>query len=316
MGSGSYDPSAFSSYSHTASSQSSNQRRAEAREAVKLHGDWKKTRYSLVTDEHPRPLPIFVGLDVTGSMQSAHNGLIRGSTVHMLEHLVLLGERGKFTPQVLFAGLADRDDPEGSLQLGAFESDIRMYQQLGAVHLGGGGGSEHMHEAGYLDALAFIALKTEIECFTKQGRKGHVFLVGDEYPNAYIPSGELQGMFGVEHQGLSFSEAVAAVRERYHLTTVFAHTASYGMLEAKNVLSCWKKLIGADRVLEIPGSADGLAHVIATQVGVDEGLFTPAESLRHFLDTGTPTETASVIARAFGLDINEFVPKAAGFERA
>ena len=285
-------------------------------DAIKSFTDSQKVRRSLVTEEHPNPRPIAIGIDVTGSMRPAHEEFITGSTTHMLEVLHELGAQGDFYPQVFFAALADRDDRHGSMQLGHFESDNRMYHQLASFERGGGGGSAQMHEAGYLDYLFFLAFKTDPESVAKLGKKGHAFLIGDELPTKRITVREARDMYGVDiERDMGFDVILARVLERYHVTYLHTQTMAYGSQGDAEALETWRRLMPEGRVHTLDQTATGAAYVIATQVGIDEELMTRESALKHLVEVGTEAKYLAAVARAFDLNVNDFVGGGDGFER-
>lgn len=266
----------------------------------------QKVRYSLITEQHPNPRAIFLGLDVTGSTTQAHKEMTTGGTTHFLDVLLSLGAQGGFNPQVLFSGIADRTDSAGPLQLGHFESDNRMYEQLSQITIGGGGGSAPHHEAGYLWALFFLGFKTEPECFTKQGKKGHAIIVGDEFPNKTFTVAEGR-MFGVElSRDLTFAEIVEKVRERYHLTFISLQTDTG---KRGKTTEHWQELLGAENVIETDGSGTGLAHTMAVQIGIREGLMTAEDALEHLVAIGVDKPTILGVAKSFNILPDNLFPE-------
>lgn len=284
------------------------QPRGVVREPSKEHPllNLSKMRYSLITEQHPNPRAIFLGLDVTGSTTQAHKEMTTGGTTHFLDVLLSLGAQGGFNPQVLFSGIADRTDSAGPLQVGHFEVDMRMYEQLSQITIGGGGGSAPHHEAGYLWALFFLAYKTEPECFTKQGIKGHAIIVGDEFPNKTFTVAEGR-VFGVElSRDLTFAEIVEKVRERYHLTFVSLQTDTGKRGETT---AHWQGLLGAENVIETDGSGTGLAHTMAVQIGIREDLMTAQTALEHLVDIGVDKPTILGVANSFKVDTTNLFPE-------
>ena len=81
-------------------------------------------------------------------------------------------------PQILFGAIGDATCDRVPLQIGQFESDNRMDDDLGRIVLEGGGGGQ-MTES-YELALYFMARHTALDCFEKRGRRGYLFIIGDE----------------------------------------------------------------------------------------------------------------------------------------
>ena len=97
-------------------------------------------------------------------------------------HELLLGHKYIPHPQILFAAVGDATCDRVPLQVGQFESDNRMDQNLENMILEGGGGGQKTES--YELTLYIAARHTAIDCWEKRGRKGYLFIIGDEmaYP--------------------------------------------------------------------------------------------------------------------------------------
>ena len=86
--------------------------------------------------EHPESLPIAVLFDVTGSM--GHVPRVLQTKLPQL--LGLLQRKGYVAhPEIMFGAIGDATCDNAPLQIGQFESDNRMDEQLGNIMLEGGG---------------------------------------------------------------------------------------------------------------------------------------------------------------------------------
>src|SRR6187431_140514 len=134
-------------------------------------------RESRDSDEHPESLAIAVLFDVTGSMGSVPRVL----QTKLPQLLGLLTRKSYATdPHILFGAVGDASCDRVPLQIGQFESDNRMDDDLARIVLEGGGGGQ-MTES-YELAMYFMARHTSLDCFEKRGRRGYLFLIGDELP--------------------------------------------------------------------------------------------------------------------------------------
>lgn len=156
-------------------------------------------RESRDSAEHPESLAIAVLLDVTGSMAAVPRTLQR----KLPGLLGLILDRGYATdPQVMFGAIGDATCDRVPLQIGQFESDNRMDDDLGRLVLEGGGGGQ-MTES-YELALYFMARHASIDCHEKRGKRGYLFLVGDEMSYPQVEAREAQQIVGAdlrEHPG-------------------------------------------------------------------------------------------------------------------
>ena len=97
------------------------------------------TRESRDGDEHPRSLPIAVLFDVTGSMRTVPRVL----QTKLPQLLGLLQRQGYASdPQIMFGAIGDATCDRVPLQVGQFESDNRMDEDLARIVLEGGGGGQ------------------------------------------------------------------------------------------------------------------------------------------------------------------------------
>ena len=117
--------------------------------------------------------------DVTGSMRTVPRVL----QTKLPQLLGLLLRKGYASdPQIMFGAIGDATCDRVPLQVGQFESDNRMDDDLGRIVLEGGGGGQ-MTES-YELAMYFMARHTVTDCCEKRGRRGYLFIIGDElaYP--------------------------------------------------------------------------------------------------------------------------------------
>jgi hypothetical protein len=132
-------------------------------------------RESRDSEEHPQSNAIIISLDVTGSMGRVVRG-IHGDLPHL--HELLLGHKYIPDPQILFMAVGDATCDQAPLQVGQFESDNRMDQNLENMILEGGGGGQKTES--YELALYVAGRHTSIDCWEKRKQKGYLFMIGDE----------------------------------------------------------------------------------------------------------------------------------------
>ena len=144
-------------------------------------------RESRDSDEHPQSLAIAVLFDVTGSM----GGVPRTLQKKLPKLLGLLKDSGYVSdPQLMFGAIGDATCDRAPLQVGQFESDNRMDGDLERILLEGGGGGQKTES--YELAMYFMARHTATDCFEKRGKRGYLFIIGDEmpYPPGQAPRGQ------------------------------------------------------------------------------------------------------------------------------
>lgn len=222
-----------------------------------------RMRESRDSAEHPQSNAVIVLFDVTGSM----GGIPRTLQKKLPQLLgILLRKNYLPDPQILFGAVGDATCDTLPLQVGQFESDNRMDQNLENLVLEGGGGGQRTES--YELGLYFAARHTDIDCWNKRGKKGYLFLIGDEMAYPEVNRNEVAGIIrdGLE-TNIPVQEIVREAQERYHVFYILPRGASYG--GDKQILGFWRKLFG-EHVLELE-DADTVSELIAATIGLIEG---------------------------------------------
>ncbi|GAA1116527.1 MULTISPECIES: hypothetical protein [Kitasatospora] len=236
-------------------------------------------RESRDSDEHPASLAIAVLFDVTGSMQTVPRTL----QTKLPELFGLLLRKGYTEdPQILFGAVGDATCDRVPLQLGQFESDNRMDDNLGNILLEGGGGGQ-MTES-YELAMYAMARHTALDCVERRGRKGYLFLIGDELPYGKVKAREVRAVLGEDiPEDIPVTAILAELRQLYHVYFILpAGTAYAGNAE---VLGTWRKLLG-QHVIELD-DLDAVCETIALTIGLGEEAIDLQEGLDDLADIGS-----------------------------
>ncbi|MFJ4851728.1 MULTISPECIES: hypothetical protein [unclassified Streptomyces] len=250
-------------------------------------------RESRDSDEHPTSLAIAVLFDVTGSMRTVPQVL----QTKLPELFGLLLRKGYTEhPQILFGAIGDATCDRVPLQLGQFESDNRMDDDLGNILLEGGGGGQ-MTES-YELALYAMARHTALDCHEKRGRRGYLFLVGDELPYGKVKADEVYEVLGDDlPEDIPVTRIVAELRQKFDVYYILPAGSSY--VGNAEVLGTWRKLLGQN-VIELD-DLDAVCETIALTVGLGEQAIDLAEGLDDLDDVGSAA-TASVGMALAALD--------------
>ncbi len=236
-------------------------------------------RESRDSDEHPRSLAIAVLFDVTGSMR----GVPRILQTKLPGLLGLLLRKGYVAdPHIMFGAIGDATCDRAPLQVGQFESDNRMDEDLGRILLEGGGGGQHTES--YELAMYFMARHTSIDCYEKRGRKGYLFVIGDELAYRRVRASEVKKIIGDDlSEDLSTEALVAELQRRYHVYYVLPAGASY--VGDRTVLDYWRDLLGQN-VIELD-DLDAVCETIALTIGLEEGAIDLDAGLDDLADVGS-----------------------------
>jgi hypothetical protein len=267
------------------------------------HGE--NVREALDTDEHPNATPVAVIFDVTGSM-----GAIPRVLQQKLPQLLGLLQRKGYVedPEILFGAVGDGYADRVPLQIGNFESDNRMDEQLELLVLEGGGGGGN-HES-YELALFYLARHTHLDCL-KRGKKGYLFLIGDERTYARVDRAMVRDVIGdVLEDHLTTEQALAEAQESFEVFYLFAAQGSYGIgdtldpndpnqrpagNDSSMPVCYWRDLLGQNAL--VLDDAEAVCETIALTLGVMEGTVTLDAGVSDLHEAGAPT---AAIAAAKG----------------
>jgi hypothetical protein len=219
-------------------------------------------RESRDTDEHPQSTPIAVLFDVTGSM----GGVPRVLQTKLPQLLGLLTRKGYATdPHILFGAVGDATCDRVPLQVGQFESDNRMDDDLARIVLEGGGGGQKKES--YELAMYFMARHTSLDSVAARGRRGYLFLIGDEMPYPQVKPKEVKTFIGDElSEPISTEGIIAELRRTYDVYYIIPAAAGWG--GDTEILARWRRLLGQN-VIELD-DLDAVCETIALTVGLGE----------------------------------------------
>lgn len=228
-------------------------------------------RESRDSDEHPRSTPIAVLFDVTGSMGHVPRQL----QTRLPDLFEMLLNRGYATdPQVMFGAIGDATCDRVPLQIGQFESDNRMDDDLARIVLEGGGGGQRTES--YELAMYYMARHTDLDCVNRRGRRGYLFIIGDEMPYPMVKPDEVRRVIGDDlHEPIRVEAIVAELTQNYDVHFILPAGASYA--GDQQILSYWRRLVG--NVIELDDLA-AVSETIALTVGVREGAVSPTRARR------------------------------------
>jgi hypothetical protein len=236
-------------------------------------------RESRDSDEHPRSTPIAVLFDVTGSMGTVPRVL----QTKLPQLLGLLTRKGYAEdPHVLFGAVGDATCDRVPLQVGQFESDNRMDDDLARIVLEGGGGGQRTES--YELAMYFMARHTDLDSLARRGRRGYLFLIGDEMPYAKVNPKEVRRFIGDDlREAITVEAMIAELQRAYDVYFIIPTAAGHG--GDREILGHWKRLLGQN-VIELD-DLDAVCETIALTVGLGEGRIDLDEGLADLTDVGS-----------------------------
>ncbi|KLL12938.1 MULTISPECIES: hypothetical protein [Protofrankia] len=254
------------------------------------------TRESRDSDEHPTSLAIGVLFDVTGSM-----GKVPRTLQSKLPDLLgLLIRKGYVDdPQILFGAVGDATCDRVPLQIGQFESDNRMDDHLGNIFIESGGGGQKTES--YELALYFMARHTSIDCYDRRGKRGYLFLIGDEMPYRRVKRREVAAVIGDKlAEDIPVEHIVAEAQRSYEVYYILPQGASHA--GDTEVLTAWRALLGQN-VIELD-DLDAVCETIALTIGLAEDAIDLDEGLGHLRETGgdAPVDAVGKALTAYARD--------------
>lgn len=251
-----------------------------------------RVRESRDSVEHPESLAIAVHFDVTGSMSTLPEIFQK-----KLEELNGLLQRKGYVkhPQIMFGAIGDavRGQDLVPLQIGQFESDNRMDDNLGNIYLEGSGGPGWTES--YELAMYFMARHTDIDCWNLRRHKGYLFMIGDEMSYDEVKKEEVRRVIGdVLQENIPTPRIVSELRDRFEIYFILPMGANHG--GSTEILGYWRRLLGQN-VLELE-DPEAVCETIALQIGINEGITDLEEGEEHLREFGSSRSTILAVRRA------------------
>jgi hypothetical protein len=236
-------------------------------------------RESRDSAEHPFSTPIAVLFDVTGSM----GGVPRMLQTKLPQLLGLLTRKGYATdPHILFGAVGDATCDRVPLQVGQFESDNRMDDDLARIVLEGGGGGQKRES--YELAMYFLARHTALDSVAKRGRRGYVFLIGDEMPYKRVNPKEVRQFIGDDlREAISTEDVIAELQRSFDVYYLMPTAAGWG--GDTEILTRWRDLLGQNVL--VLDNLDAVCETIAVTVGLGEDTIDLDAGLADLVEVGS-----------------------------
>lgn len=247
------------------------------RTAAAVHGSLKPTnaiRESRDSAAHPVSVPIGIILDTTGSMAEVPI-MIQKRLTHLMGSFLddkASGKKylGDGYPAILIGAVDDYKavgfGGDGCLQVGQFESGIEIDDNLTNLWLTGRGGGTY--EESYQLALYFFARHTVHDHWENRGRKGYLFLIGDEHAYAEVLATEVKVIIGDALQcDIETAAIIKEVQRRYHVFFVIPNMTSH--YKDPELERYWVKLLGQQNVLKLE-DPEKICELIVGAVAISE----------------------------------------------
>lgn len=239
---------------------------------------------------NPNSLPIAVFFDVTGSMGSIPR-ILQTKLKTLMQ--TITDKHYAADPAVFFGAIGDATSDKGPLQVGQFESDIQMDEDLSRLWLEGQGGGANAES--YELAFYFAARHFATDSWEKRQKKGFLFTIGDERPYDHVDPGQVRRIIGDTVQGpLSTTAIIAECQQKWHVFHVLMDTASSRRYPSTG--TTWDTLLG-NHVLRMD-NPEIVTELLALIVGATEGRVTEGEVRPALQAMGLNEEAINAIATA------------------
>jgi len=245
-------------------------------------------RESRDSESHPSSLGIIFALDVSGSMGEIP---ARMATQTLPAFMQAMLDAGVTDPQILFMGIGYAGGDRAPLQVGQFESTEKLMDQwLTWLYLeGGGGGGNESYEL----AMYFAARHTKMDCLEKRGRRGYLFITGDEPPNPAVSRTQVQRLIGDDLlQDIPIADIIEETQRSFEPFYLIPDPD-----RGRKVGREWRDLLG-DRVV-VMESPDDTSYAAAGLVSLLENAVPSLDALvERYRNTGMKPRQAAAIGKA------------------
>lgn len=236
--------------------------------------------------DHADSTPIAVLFDVTGSMGQVPKIMQRklGKLHGLLQRKGYVAD-----PQILFGGIGDADSDRVPLQIGQFESDNRMDEQLRTIFLEGGGGGQKSES--YELAAYFMARHVVTDAWRKRGRKGYLFIIGDELNKPRLEAKHIRRVIGDDvRQDIDPASVYRELARKWNVYFVLPNQSAY--FNDPQIGEHWQGLLGQSFLkLDDPGA---VCELIAATIGMEERIVDLDQALVDLAEVGSEAESGSV----------------------
>lgn len=233
-----------------------------------------RLRESRDSAEHPDSVPVVFALDVTGSMGNIPRLL---AEQELPTFMSLIMANGISHPQLLFMAIGDANSDQAPLQIGQFESTAELMDQCltrSYLECGGGGSGEESYEL----AFYFLAQHTSCDAWEKRGKKGYLFMTGDEDPYPVVARQHIERLIGTQlDEDIPIEEVIAAAAEQWHLFFLIPDR-----IRSKRCEKRWRELLG-EQVIVLE-SAEHTCAVAAGIVALTEHSVADLEALAALME--------------------------------
>lgn len=275
MGSGSFSASSYRSFT-TATDHLPADKIFTSRAIHKdLDPKGVKLRESRDSADNPKSTPIIIAVDVTGSMGILAEKIAREGLGTVFNEI--LDQKPITDPHVMFMAIGDARSDAAPLQVSQFEADNRIVEQLVQIYIEGNGGGNGTES--YDFAWWFAGNKTEHDSYTKRGKRGYLFTLGDEEAPDSLTRSHIKEFTGNEvERDVPSSESLADAQRLYDVIHIVIKQGNHCRTAFDTVKRSWTNLLG-ENVIYLDDYTK-LAETIVACIETREGF--AADKIKRF----------------------------------
>ena len=221
------------------------------------------------SDVNPITTPVMAGIDLTGSMGPLSRQIVTKGLGQIFQEL--LSRKVVPGPQFAFAGFGDViKDGDAWIQVSQFESDTAsLTPQIEKMYRVGEGGGANNSES---DNLVWYTALTRVvhDAYSKRGKKGYLFTVGDERVPPNLTAEDVKRAFGETPQSVpTNAQMLDALAQQWEVFHIIVEQGSHMRWDREGVIRSWTDLMGQRAILL--ADVDKLSEVMISTIEVIEG---------------------------------------------
>ena len=267
MGSGTYDPKAFTNFSASTVGMKTDEiyKHREMTKDLNPHG--VKVRESRDSSDNPNSTPLIAAIDVTGSMGIIADTIARQGLDTLFKGII---DRKPITdPHVMFMAIGDANYDRAPLQVSQFEADKRIIEQLTQIYIEHGGGGNNFES--YNLPWYFAAFHTEHDSIEKRGKRGYLFTIGDEEAPHNLTKVQIERVCGdTLETELSSAEMLVMAQRKYDVFHIIITEGSHARSYPDRVFDSWTQMLD-ERVIRLDDHTM-LSETIISAIEIAEGI--------------------------------------------
>lgn len=257
-------------------------------------------RVSDANEFTPRPIPVIIGLDVTGSMGDIPRELIKPNLgLSKMFDILQSKDINVQNCQILIAAIGDGITDSALIQVNQFEIEAnKLADDLARLFLEGLGGGHGRESYAYAWQFALHHTKTYAK---ENGYMGYIFTIGDEDFHETITAKELKKHFGyTQAETVDSLDLLRQVQEDWHV---------FHIDPRQYISNQWKSALNQN-ALTVQKDYTDVPQIIASTIAACEGV--SPESIANAVGEELQTHVMSMTKNLLTIANNRIVTKGDG----